>query len=332
MNFSRSHETLSQIVKEVQLFGEARLIFDPNTLHLDQLNEGIYEDLAEIDVPTNGVPDENSMIHHFKKRSFTPKLLWNKCPRPAGISTSPWDTNKLYITTTDSRSILIFNIKSMKLVGRLTHSRLSYPCGVAFSLNRREIYVSDKWMHCVHVFSAEGVYCRSLEKEFNGPEGIAVSDDDELVICDTGNDRVLIIDLHNDEVKSTLGIFNRRKSELCMPTGVAIDKDRIIVADAGNNRIKVYDKKDGKKLLEFGGLGRDRGQFRSAEVVAIAPHGFILVGDAGNARIQVFKCDGQLVKILGGENGGFRWISGLFVTNDLDIVATDNKSRSLRIF
>lgn len=111
--------------------------------------------------------------------------------------------------------------------------------------------------------------------------------------------------------------------------------DTIIIADSGNHRIKIYNF-EGTKLREFGGLGRNKGQFRSAEVVAVDPMGFILVGDAGNARIQVFRPDGTLVKILGvsGSKGGekFGWIAGLVVTRELEIIVTDIRNRSLQIF
>jgi len=63
--------------------------------------------------------------------------------------------------------------------------------------------VVDKWNHCVHVFSAEGIYLRQLGKKghaeghFQSPEGITSGPgpdgkDDEtfLYVCDTGNDRV----------------------------------------------------------------------------------------------------------------------------------------------
>jgi hypothetical protein len=63
--------------------------------------------------------------------------------------------------------------------------------------------LTDKWNHCVHVFSAEGTYLRQLGKKghaeghFQSPEGITSGPgphgkDDEtlLYVCDTGNDRV----------------------------------------------------------------------------------------------------------------------------------------------
>lgn len=120
------------------------------------------------------------------------------------------------------------------------------------------------------------------------------------------------------------------KGILSIPTSVTISGKNVIVADSGNNRVKVFDLTEGL-LREIGTVGSGKGQFRSPEVVAVDCLGFILVGDAGNARIQVFQPDGTFVKILGHKEG-FQWISGIHVTSELDIITTDRKARSLRIF
>ncbi|KAF4527079.1 hypothetical protein B566_EDAN015714 [Ephemera danica] len=41
--------------------------------------------------------------------------------------------------------------------------------------------------------------------------------------------------------------------------------------------------------MEFGSSGAARGQFRTPECVAVDKMGFILVGDSGNGRVQVFR-------------------------------------------
>lgn len=125
---------------------------------------------------------------------------------------------------------------------------------------------------------------------------------EELVICDTGNDRILLVDPESGEKLGVIGAQNR-VTQLNFPTSVAINGPNIIVADSGNNRvryinfacnpdnsvgffqIKTYNL-NGDLLQEFGSFGKNPGQFRSAEVVAVDPLGFILVGDAGNARVS----------------------------------------------
>ena len=64
--------------------------------------------------------------------------------------------------------------------------------------------------------------------------------------------------------------------------------DRVYIADAWNNRVQVFDK-DGAYLTTIAGSwGTRTGQTRSAEGVAIAPNGDVIVADWGNHRIQKF--------------------------------------------
>lgn len=124
-------------------------------------------------------------------------------------------------------------------------------------------------------------------------------------------------------------------TELNAPTAVAITDERVIILDSGNRRVKVYNKQDKSKILEFGSLGQRKGQFRQPEVLAVDPLGFILVGDSGNCRVQVFKPNGQLVRVfgrLGTEAGKFGWISGIHVTKQLDIIVSDTKNHSVNFF
>lgn len=124
-------------------------------------------------------------------------------------------------------------------------------------------------------------------------------------------------------------------TELNAPTSVAITNDRVVVLDSGNRRVKVYNKQDKSKVIEFGSMGQRKGQFRQPEVLAVDPMGYILVGDSGNCRVQVFKPSGQLVRVFGGlgtQPGKFGWISGIHVTKQLDIIISDTKNHSVNFF
>lgn len=327
------HRETAKVLSEVYHYGEARLIFDPETFKLDQDTEGIYNEIEESTTALpakseNPFENVDAMVKHYKSRSFVPKLLWTKCPRPGGLGIPPWDTSKLFIAAMDSHTVLILDRSRFRLVERISHPEMLCPSAITFSKSRKEIFVSDKWKHCVHVFSSDGLYLRQACLEnLNCPEGIAMGPNEELIICDTGNDRILVVD---SKTGSLISIIGKRTSKLHVPTSVAVYGTNIIVADTGNHRIKVFNMQ-GDLIEQFGSLGRNRGQFRSAEVVAVDCLGFIFVGDAGNARIQVFQQDGTLVKIFG-SGKGFKWVSGIYVTPELDIIATDCKTCSLRVF
>ncbi|KAJ8948102.1 hypothetical protein NQ318_008455 [Aromia moschata] len=316
------HRETAKLLNEIYHYAEARIIFDPETFCLDQDTEGIYNEIednngsaktADVENPFESV---SAMVKHYKARSFVPKLLWTKCPRPGGIGIPPWDDSKIYIAATDSHNVIILDRAKFKLVGRINNPEMICPTGLAFSKARKEIFV--------------GEYLQSLwSHKLRSPEGIAMGPNGELIICDTGNDRVLIINAESGELVSAIG-YGGSKTRLSVPTSVAVYGANIIVADTGNHRIKTFNMK-GELLSEFGSLGRNQSQFRSAEVVAVDCLGFIFVGDAGNARIQVFHPDGTLVKIFGSREG-FGWVSGIYITPELDIITTDSKTRTLRIF
>ncbi|XP_066249025.1 tripartite motif-containing protein 2-like [Euwallacea similis] len=329
------HKETSKILDQVGYFGEARITFDPDAFKLEQISEGIYNDEEEpqqqsFSLVTNPFESIDSMTKHYKARSFMPKLVWNKCPRPAGLGISPWDESRLYIAATDSNYVLILDRSRFKLVDRLMHADMICPAGLAFWANKKEVFVSDKWKHWVHVFSSEGEHLRSFTGlKMRSPDGIAIGPNEELVVCDTGNDRILLVDPITGEKLGVIGA-QHGITQLNFPTSVTVFGPDIIVADSGNNRVKRYNLK-GELLQEIGSFGKNPGQFRSAEVVAVDSKGFILVGDAGNARIQVFTPDGTVVKIFGSKSG-FGWVSGLLVTPKLEIITSDNKMRSLKIF
>lgn len=337
--FVNLHKQTSLLTDEVSKWNEARVIFNPETYRIEQDSEVITNDFEEN--TSNGVrifqnPLENidTMCAYYKSRPFTEKVIWSKCPRPAGIAIPPWNQNQLYIAATDNQVVLILDRQRMKLMGRLSSDEMLCPQRIAFSEKRKEIYVTDKWKHCIHVFSDSGQYLRILstkgssEGKLRSPDGIVVNLNEDLVVCDTGNNRIVVLDPMSGFQIKQIGIKDKR-TELNVPTSVAISGDSIIVADSGNHRIKVFNM-DGEKQHEFGSLGRNPGQFRSAEIVTVDPLGFVLVGDAGNARIQVFKPDFTLVKVF--SSAKFEWISGMIITPELDIIVTDTRRRRLQVF
>ncbi|CAH0590287.1 unnamed protein product [Chrysodeixis includens] len=214
----------------------------------------------------------------------------------------------------------------------------------------------DKWKHCIHVFSKDGEYLRGIGQKgsragmLRSPEGIATDNTTQLIyVVDTGNDRVQVFQ-PDGKVVDQIGVGTKHQAsvaasiwetkevlctELNAPTSVAVTHDRVIVLDSGNRRVKIYNKHDKSKIIEFGSTGQRKGQFRQPEVLAVDPLGYILVGDSGNCRIQVFKPSGQLVRVFGGmgtQPGKFGWISGIHVTKQLDIIISDTKNHNVNFF
>ncbi|XP_021934999.1 E3 ubiquitin-protein ligase TRIM71-like [Zootermopsis nevadensis] len=363
--FLQLHRNTSSLLEEVSNWGEARPTFDADNFRIDIAEESragsevdnVFDDDPVFNTTQAAqVNSPDSLCEYYRAHCFTPRINLGRSvlQRPAGVGVAPWNNGvNMYIAGTDGRQVLVIDRSRMKLVHQLSAPNLLYPHGLAFSKPLREVYVTDKWNHCVHVFSAEGTYLRQLGKKghaeghFQSPEGITSGpgpdgNDDEtmLYVCDTGNDRVQIIHPLDGSVIRILGILDPlpghkfKRTEFNQPTGIAISQDRVVVVDFGNKRIKIYSL-TGERLSEFGSMGEARGQFRSPECVAVDPLGFILIGDSGNARVQIFRPNGTLVRIFGGRGsrpGKFAWVSGIAVSNNMDIIVTDSKNSSVQIF
>ncbi len=78
----------------------------------------------------------------------------------------------------------------------------------------------------------------------NMPQGMALDEDNNIWVADTGNHR---IQLFNPEGKllSAIGREGSGPEEFRSPTGVAYRNGKIYVADNGNRRIKVLARNKG---------------------------------------------------------------------------------------
>lgn len=107
------------------------------------------------------------------------------------------------------------------------------------------------------------------------------------------------------------------------PDDLVIDsKGFIYVADAGNKRIAKFDG-EGKYVSEWGGGGKEPGQFATAHGLAIDSKDRIYVADRGNKRVQVFSTDGKFIAAWTEAGNPF----GLLVTPEGLIVADGDAHR-----
>ena len=133
---------------------------------------------------------------------------------------------------------------------------------------------------------------------FNHPVASAVDTvNRRLLVADTGNHRVQVLDLDTLTVIGTIGVTGvsgTGAGYLNHPTGVGYDPatDTIYIADSGNQRIQTW---NGRYLVwdatlgVTGVTGSDNGHFNTPLSAQIDPtSGRLLVADSGNHRVQVF--------------------------------------------
>ena len=146
----------------------------------------------------------------------------------------------------------------------------------------------------VSSFGKEG----SGDGMFKYPEGMAVSDRDEIVVADSQNHRVQVFNSNGTLLRS-FGRRGENAGEFKRPIGVAINKDRnIFVADNDNHRIQIFSW-EGRHLGSFGGKGHLDSQLSFPRGLSLDSTGNVIVADTGNKLIKIFTPDGRFLMKIG---------------------------------
>lgn len=158
------------------------------------------------------------------------------------------------------------------------------------------------------------------------PCGLAVNERNEIIVTDTGNDRVQI--LRNDG--SCVREFGNAKKALIFPAGVALDRyGNIFVVDCNDHRVNVFNGQ-GTFLCEFGSKGNLDHQLNNPHGVSVDSDGNIMVADSGNKQVKIFSPTGQFVDKFGGEDLFVKPYD--VVNNDKHIFVLDRGDHSIKVF
>lgn len=197
---------------------------------------------------------------------------------------------------------------------------------------------------------ADGYY------NFNNPYHMEISDKEDLIVSDSGNHQVVIINSNGEKITIGSGKKGYRDgkietAEFNEPKGIAVDsKGNIFVSDSGNNVIRKISLKE-SRVYTFAGSGekgfkngqRKRASFDKPIGIVIDSKGRILVADAMNNLIRVIDEDGK-VSTYTGKNGGqgsykdgsleearFNEPSDISISKDGRIFIADSGNQMIRV-
>ena len=140
----------------------------------------------------------------------------------------------------------------------------------------------------------------SGERMFKAPLGVAVTDNDEILVADCLNHRVQVFDSNGTFLRS-FGNKGENAGEFNRPFGIATDKDRkIFVADQDNHRVQIFSW-EGRQLGSFGGKGSLDSQLSKPWGLSLDSTGNVIVAESGNKLIKIFTPDGRFVMKIGGQ-------------------------------
>lgn len=215
---------------------------------------------------------------------------------PVGLAVDAAD--RLFVSDADLHTITCFGTDG-KPVANFGTNVLSRPGGIALDKQRNRLYVVDVKKEKIFVFDTNTFEVRSeiggpskpgkREKgKFTGPTNIAVGNDGNLYVADTGNQRIEILDSNGLFIRA-FGAQGDRPGEFIRPKGIAVDSEgHIYVADAEFNNFQILTK-EGQPLLAVGTLGTRSGEFALVAGIHVDAKDRIYTSEMLRGRIQVFQ-------------------------------------------
>lgn len=115
----------------------------------------------------------------------------------------------------------------------------------------------------------------------------------EVVVADTGNHRILLVDVSTGSVTAAYGTEGPGIDEFRGPAGVVVDvHGRFVIADTGNHRIVRIADLTGSHWEEFGAVGAPSpadpeavGLFAEPRGLGLGADGSLLICDPGAGRV-----------------------------------------------
>lgn len=202
----------------------------------------------------------------------------------------------LSILFTDSKAQKIYKILSGQKKIQILNDTLvlQQPTGIAYSPERKEIYVVETKAHRITVLNEKGELIRRIGSRgnspgmFNYPTHICIDRKGHLYITDAMNFRIQVFN-SNGEVISVFGQAGDSTGHFASPKGIATDSfGNIYVVDALFHVVQVFDI-NGVFLYKFGNQGHGNSEFWMPTGIFIDKNDNIYVADSYNSRVQIFQ-------------------------------------------
>ncbi|XP_035677102.1 tripartite motif-containing protein 3-like [Branchiostoma floridae] len=163
-------------------------------------------------------------------------------------------------------------------------------------------------------YSKEGKLLNTFQPDcMKHPLGVAVLQDGRMVVADNKQKSCLLLQPDGSLIRE-IG-----KGQLRSPYFVSVDESRDVLFVTDNSAHKVFAFNLGGKLMfDFGKQGDNDGEMKNPHCVRVDPAGNVIVGNAGDGRVQVFGHDGTFTQKIATVEDGYA--TGIALTHDGNIV------------
>lgn len=195
------------------------------------------------------------------------------------------------------------------------------------------VFVADSEIGKVVAFNMKGEIIFTTGNEMQRPVGLAVSDDNLLVV-DVKQHCICVYAL-DGTFKRKIGVRGVGPGEFNFPTHIAVDTNGLIyITDSMNMRIQILSP-SGASLRTIGSVGDGSGHFSRPKGIAVDPFRHIYVVDALFDNVQIFDATGKFLLAWGSQGAGMGefWLpSGIAINHDNQIFVADAANGRIQRF
>jgi len=166
-----------------------------------------------------------------------------------------------------------------------------------------------------------------LEGQFTEPSGVAVTEDNEIVVADTNNHRIQVFD-KDGIFKFQFGEVGKRDGQLLYPNRVAVvasSGDIVVTERSPTHQVQVFTK-HGTFIRKFGAdvLQHPRG-------VTVDCWGRIIVVECKVMRVVIFDMLGNVLNKFSCSRH-LEFPNGVVVNDQMEIFISDNRAHCVKVF
>lgn len=212
-----------------------------------------------------------------------------------------------------------------------TAAMLSYPWGLASDIHGN-IYVADRFNHRIRKVTPTGQITTiaghrepalrngdALQARFDNPVGLALDQQGQLFIADTGNHLIRLLTSAGQVFtlaggKAGFSDGSAAVGQFRNPSAIALNQNGYLyIADTQNHRIRRLSP-DNKTIETVAGTGEQgwqdgtalKARFFSPRSLAFDTQGNLYISDGFNHCIRKLSTDGAVITVAGNRQAGFR--------------------------
>ena len=220
-------------------YGNKRIqLFDITGRYLREI--GLRANCSSLDFTKSGhiiavTPGDVHNISLFSEEGqFVKHIDSEHLKFPSHISTD--DDDDITVCDQESNEVIVISPDGTQLVTRITASECDQ--SIMYAIYHEEsscFFVSDSKADCVNVFDVEGNFLHDIGRgSLLYPVGLAIDKFNHLIVCDTGNQRLVVFTTEGDYLTETEQCFHT-------PYFVAVSEDGdIVVTDYGKNSVYLF--------------------------------------------------------------------------------------------